>query len=295
MKPEHKVTQPADYPLAVTAAAFALLMASGGCTRAPKKGVQRRPEPAARHAHTTVTSVARGHGPEARSGRARPGAAVMGADTRRRAATGEVRAAAKPRPGGAYQWTFERTQPGTLPAGFHARVGRWTTVTDASAPSGPRALAQEAKGSDAQFNVLLLDAPRPRNLDLSVRLRAVAGRIDQGGGLVWRARDEKNYYVARYNPLEDNYRVYTVKAGLRHMLASARVRVDHKAWHEVRVTMLDARIQCFLDGKRWLNVRDHTFDAAGHIGLWTKADAQTHFDQLLLRQPIKTASRGGAR
>ena len=39
-------------------------------------------------------------------------------------------------------------------------------------------------------------------------------------------------------------------------------------------------IECFYDGKKYLAVDDDTFPAEGRIGLWTKADAQTAFDDL---------------
>jgi hypothetical protein len=117
-------------------------------------------------------------------------------------------------------------------------------------------------------------------VDLSVQMKAVAGRSDQGGGLIWRAKDAKNYYVARYNPLEDNFRVYKVVNGSRSEFQSATIK--HSAgWHTLRVTMAGDHIECYYDGKKYLDVKDSTFADAGRIGLWTKADAQTHFDDLM--------------
>ena len=125
----------------------------------------------------------------------------------------------------------------------------------------------------------LVDGTSYGDLDLSVRLRAVAGEVDRGGGLVWRARDAKNYYIARYNPLEDNFRVYKVQDGKRTQFQSAKVPGD-EAWHVLRVTMVGTRITCRLDGQSLLEVEDSTFPAAGMIGLWSKADAQSYFDDL---------------
>ncbi len=121
-------------------------------------------------------------------------------------------------------------------------------------------------------------------MDLTVRFHAIAGKFDQGGGLVWRAKDGRNYYIARYNPLEDNFRVYTVVDGQRTQLQNADIpRSD--GWHTLRVTMRGDHIQCFYDGKKSLDVHDTTFTKPGHIGLWTKADARTRFDDLTFRRP----------
>ena len=89
--------------------------------------------------------------------------------------------------------------------------------------------------------MLLVDGSDYKDVDLSVRMRAVAGELDQGGGVVWRAKDKNNYYIARYNPLEDNFRVYKVEAGKRTQFASARIPGDKK-WHTLRVTMVGDRI-----------------------------------------------------
>ena len=126
---------------------------------------------------------------------------------------------------------------------------------------------------------MLVDGTRYKDLDLSVRLKAVAGELDRGGGLVWRAKDKDNYYIARYNPLEDNFRVYKVEAGKRTQFQSAKVPGDTK-WHTLRVTMAGTKITCYLDGTKYLEADDSTFPDAGKIGLWSKADAQSYFDDL---------------
>jgi hypothetical protein len=116
-----------------------------------------------------------------------------------------------------------------------------------------------------------------------VKLRAVAGEIDRGGGLVWRAKDSKNYYIARYNSLEDNFRVYKVQDGKRTMFRGEKVPGDEK-WHTLRVTMAGPKITCFFDGKQYLEAEDATFAGAGMIGLWSKADAQSYFDDLTVSE-----------
>jgi Domain of Unknown Function (DUF1080) len=172
-------------------------------------------------------------------------------------------------------WDFEKDEPGKIAKGFTNEVGRWVVAKDGDND----VLHQQAKNDDATFNVALVQGTSYKDLDLSVKLKAVAGETDRGGGLVWRAKDAKNYYIARYNPLEDNYRVYKVQDGKRTMFKGEKVPGDEK-WHTLRVTMVGPKITCYFDGKQYLEVEDATFPAAGMIGLWSKADAQSYFDDL---------------
>ncbi|WP_428266808.1 hypothetical protein [Haliangium sp.] len=186
-------------------------------------------------------------------------------------------------------WAFEQPGPGPLPDGWSAPVGEWRLEAVDGAPSGSRVLVQTASNRSPVFNLALVDGSSDADVDIQVHLRARRGRIDQGGGVVWRAKDARNYYIARYNPLEDNLRVYTVKDGRRRQLDSADLRLDHGAWHVLRVTMTGDHIECYLDGQKHLDVRDTTFVDAGMVGLWTKADAQTEFDDLSLSGPDEVA------
>ncbi|MBI2505097.1 MAG: DUF1080 domain-containing protein [Candidatus Latescibacteria bacterium] len=180
-------------------------------------------------------------------------------------------------------WSFDLDPAGALPKGFTGEVGEWKVVADTTAPSRPNALAQVAKNDGETYNVVLLSDTTFKNVDLSVNMKAVAGEEDQGGGLVWRAKDAQNYYIARYNPLEDNYRVYKVTKGWRKQFQSAALKLT-PGWHTLRVTMKDDHIECFLDSKKYLDVKDSTFTEAGRIGLWSKADAQSHFDELTVAE-----------
>ncbi len=180
--------------------------------------------------------------------------------------------------GDARSWTFESDAPGAIARGFSGEVGRWEVV---ATPEG-RALAQLAENPDATFNVALASDTSARDVELSVRVKAVAGKEDQGGGLVWRARDARNYYIARYNPLEDNFRVYKVVDGKRTMLQDAKVpRGD--GWRTIRVVMRGDQIECYLDAIKYHDVRDATFPGAGRVGLWSKSDARSYFDDLTLK------------
>jgi hypothetical protein len=179
-------------------------------------------------------------------------------------------------------WNFDSDQTGVIAPGFTNDVGEWKVVAGNDAPSKPNVLAQLARSSGPTFNVALAGDTNYKDVDLSVSMKAVAGNTDQGGGLVWRAKDARNYYIARYNPLEDNFRVYKVQDGRRVELQSADVRRS-PGWHTLRITMTGDLIECYYDGRKYLDVKDSTFPSSGKIGLWTKADAQTHFDNLMVK------------
>lgn len=176
-------------------------------------------------------------------------------------------------------WNFDKDKVGSVAAGFTVAAGEWKVVADPTAPSQPNVLAQSARSSGSTFNIVLVDNTSYKDFDLTVRMKAVAGKEDQGGGLVWRAKDARNYYIARYNPLEDNYRLYKVVDGRRSELKSVNIK-HGDGWHTLMVTMKGTRIECYYDGRKYLEADDSTFKEAGKIGLWSKADAQSRFDDL---------------
>ena len=183
--------------------------------------------------------------------------------------------AAAPDAPGTRTWDFARDEPGRPPRGFTVIDGAWRVVE----VDGRRAVEQTASNVDEVYNMILAEGPALADVDLSVRLTPVSGEIDQGGGLVWRAKDAKNYYLARWNPLEDNVRVYKVVGGVRRMLKSVKLAVPPGA-HDLRVVTIGMRIRCSLDGRELMSLDDGTFSAAGKVGLWTKADARTRFEGL---------------
>ncbi len=180
-------------------------------------------------------------------------------------------------------WNFDTDKPELIAKGFTGEVGDWKVVADATAPSPPYVFAQTARNRGSTFNLALVDGSRYKDLVISVKMRAVAGKEDQGGGLVWRVKDAKNYYVARYNPLEDNYILYKVVKGRRLEIKGATLK-KVEGWHTLTVSMEGDRIECLLDGKKYLEAEDSAFREAGKIGLWTKSDAQTHFDDLTVSE-----------
>lgn len=186
---------------------------------------------------------------------------------------------------------FEDCAAGALPAGFRAaetagkgKPAKWAVEERADAPSGKRVLSLTAsENSGSTFNLVLSDAVLPADLALSVRLHANTGNEDQGGGLVWRAVDGGNYYLARWNPLEDNLRCYKVVGERRTMFQSKDLKADPKVWHALAVTMQGNKATVAFDGAPLLEFTDATFAQPGRIGVWTKADAASSFDELQAR------------
>jgi hypothetical protein len=185
-------------------------------------------------------------------------------------------------------WDFEEAVPGRMPAGWRVaqtnptgEAVRWQVLIDDSAPIGPNVFAlSESRAYNGTFNVAIADDGTWKDIDLMVRVKAVTGEEDQGGGPIWRCLDKDNYYICRFNPLESNYRVYVVEDGRRRQLETAFVETEPDRWYTLRVTMIGDAITCSLDGETMLEAIDDTFPDAGRVGLWAKADAVTSFDDL---------------
>jgi hypothetical protein len=192
-----------------------------------------------------------------------------------------------------FKTTFAKEQLGKLPDAMErAQTGdgdasAWKVVADATAPSKAGfVLAQTAAAPKATFNLAVVKKGTFENGTVSVKFKSVGGKIDQGGGVVWRYQDAKNYYVARYNPLEDNLRVYKVVNGVRMQLGTKEgLAFPAGEWHTLSITHDGKKITCAIDGKTHLEAEDDAIARAGRVGLWTKADAQTYFDEL----DVKTA------
>ncbi|MGR3177740.1 MAG: family 16 glycoside hydrolase [Candidatus Anammoxibacter sp.] len=194
--------------------------------------------------------------------------------------------------GKAKLWNFEDAKTGKLPDDFSNQmtgkggIGKWEVVKDHTAPSAPNVLGQTSQEYFGyHFNMAINEKKTYDDLEISVKFKGVKGEEDQGGGPVWRYQDPDNYYIARANPLENNFRVYKVVNGNRLQMDSARVKVTSNEWHTINIITRKDRIQCYYDGRLYLEVTDDTFKS-GKIGLWTKADAVTYFDDLEVR-PLK--------
>ncbi|OLE57811.1 MAG: hypothetical protein AUG13_02165 [Chloroflexi bacterium 13_1_20CM_2_59_7] len=190
-------------------------------------------------------------------------------------------------PGQSITYNFDNDSPGGTPTKFHsARTGqgtegKWVVMADPTAPSKPNVVAQtSADSTDYRFPLLIADDGSFRDLELSVKFKAVSGNVDRAGGLVFRLKDGNNYYVVRANALEDNYRLYHVVDGRRRQFAGANFKVASGEWHELKIGCVGNKIICYYDGQKKIEATDETFKDPGKIGLWTKADSVTYFDDL---------------
>ena len=189
--------------------------------------------------------------------------------------------------GTTFVYNFDSDATGQLPAKFHqALTGgggpvSWVIQQDGSAPSNPNVLTQtSADKTDYRFPLAVADEGSFQNLELSVKFKAISGEIDRAGGFVFRLKDANNYYVVRANALEDNFNIYHVVHGMRRQIKGSRVKVSSGEWHELRVEAVGDMITCYFDGDKKIEATDETFKDAGKIGLWTKADSVTSFDDL---------------
>ncbi|MEK6303945.1 MAG: family 16 glycoside hydrolase [Acidobacteriota bacterium] len=186
-----------------------------------------------------------------------------------------------------FVYNFDEDAVGKMPAKFHDALsgqgakGQWVVKADPSAPSNPNVLAQTSTDkTDNRFPLAIADEGSFQNLELSVKFKAISGEVDRAAGLAFRLKDSKNYYVVRANALEDNYRLYHVVNGRRVQFAGANFKVAPGEWHELRVECVGNHIACFFDNEKKIDATDETFKDAGKVGLWTKADSVTYFDDL---------------
>ncbi len=155
-----------------------------------------------------------------------------------------------------------------------SRYGTWEIISDDKGHT-----LSMVKRSSGAFNLCYNKDINFSDGNISVDFRANRGRIDQGGGIMWRVQDNNNYYVARFNPLEDNFRFYIVHNGIRSELASADIKLS-SGWHTIKIEQKGDTFKGYIDGKEYLKYKDSHLKKAGGVGVWTKADAKTSFDNL---------------
>lgn len=186
---------------------------------------------------------------------------------------------------------FGLTTIGPPPAGFTVALTgqgvppQWVVIEDTTAPSSRNRVAAETSGdaTDNRFPLLIYDGLDARDVQVTVRFKPVLGKVDQAAGVAVRIRDANNYYVVRANALEDNVRLYKVVNGKRHQFAGRDVKVPAGRWHTLGLKIEAARIDIFFDDKPLFSATDSTFAGPGKIGLWTKADSLTYFDDLTIK------------
>jgi 3-keto-disaccharide hydrolase len=184
-------------------------------------------------------------------------------------------------------YNFDSDAAGQPPANFHQALtgrgstGKWMVQSETTAPSRPNVLMQiSADATDYRFPLIIADEGTFGDMDLSVKFKAVSGKVDQAGGLIFRLKDANNYYVVRANALENNFNLYKVIDGRRREITGSSATVPSGPWHELRVQVTGDRITCYFDGEKKIETSDSTFQGPGKIGLWTKADSVTSFDDL---------------
>ena len=175
---------------------------------------------------------------------------------------------------------FDKEQTGAAPAGWICGVtGRgspkWTIEADPTAPSKPNVLKQSGQGTFpwcARQGVVLADG------FVEVKFKPLQGREDQAGGVMWRWKDGDNYYIARANALENNLSLYHTTRGSRRTIRYVDAPVPVNTWHTLRVEFTGKRIKVVLDGRQYIDLEDDHITGSGAVGVWTKADSVTVFD-----------------
>ena len=175
---------------------------------------------------------------------------------------------------------FDKTEVGKLPDGWTAGVTgegnpKWSVVEDATAPSKPKALKQSGEGT---YPWCVLKGTSLADGFVEVKFKPISGKEDQAGGLIWRWKDGDNYYITRANALEDNVTIYHTINGSRSAFKNIDTKVAPNQWHTLRVDFHGKHFIVTLDGQHVIEADDDSITGAGAIGVWTKADSITLFD-----------------
>src|SRR5262249_9364987 len=175
---------------------------------------------------------------------------------------------------------FDNATAGAAPPGWTAtKTGsgqaKWTVEKDDTAPSKPNVLKQSG---EATFPVCIKDGTSLKDGFVEVQFKPIAGKEDQAGGVIWRCQDADNYYIARANALEDNVTIYHTIKGRRVSFKNVNTKVASGVWHKLRVDFSGNHFTVTFDGKKVIEATDTRFTEAGKVGVWTKADSVTLFD-----------------
>jgi 3-keto-disaccharide hydrolase len=175
---------------------------------------------------------------------------------------------------------FDDMKIGATPAGWTATqtgsgTAKWAIEKDDSAPSKPNVLRQSGQ---ATFPVCFKNNTSVKDGFVEVKFKPIAGKEDQGGGVIWRVQDANNYYVSRANALEDNVTIYHTVNGRRIAFKNFNTKVTSGVWHTIRVEFQGSNFSVTFDGNKVIEATDTTFANAGKVGVWTKADSVILFD-----------------
>lgn len=178
---------------------------------------------------------------------------------------------------------FDDDEAGKAPKGFsfaltgQGKAGMWVVRKD-DAAHGNVLVQTDADTTDYRFPLAIYNDFTGVDVTLSVAFKPLSGKGDQGAGLVWRYRDQNNYYVTRCNALEDNCTIYHVVNGRRQAFQNKRVKVASNVWHTLKLDAAGGHFVVIYDGNPVLDAKDTAFKDAGKVGLWTKADSVIAFD-----------------
>lgn len=171
---------------------------------------------------------------------------------------------------------LDRPPSGWLATQTGGGQAKWAVVRDDTAPNGPYVLKQSGQ---AAYPVCLKEGASLRDGFVEVKFKPMSGREDQAGGIVWRARDANNYYIARANALENNVTIYHTINGRRTEKKRTTMTVAANQWHSLRVDFQGSHFTVTFNGQKAIEWDDQTFKDAGKVGVWTKADSVTEFTQ----------------
>ena len=185
------------------------------------------------------------------------------------------------------EWKFDQDVSNRPPIGFSfgrtgkGALGRWIVLQQSDAPSGNNVLAQVNRDpTNSRFPLAIAVNPWLNDLVLSVKCKLVSGLVSQTCGLVFRYQDENNYYIVHANALEDNVSLDVVKNGKVKVLANWLGRVASDTWHELSVRAQGYRFEVIFNKKKIIEATNEVTPDVGMVGIGTKADSITYFDDL---------------
>ncbi len=193
------------------------------------------------------------------------------------------------------EFSFGSDAAGKVPQGFSESLTagggpvKWQVLAAEEAPSGKQVVAQLSQDStNTRYPLLILDDFSAKDVDVSVKFKPVSGRVDQSAGIVWRLKDKNNYLIVRANALENNVVAYKTVEGKRASIGikgdpksyGVKAKVPAGQWSTLRIRMVGNKAEVYLNKKKLFDVENDEFIKAGKVGLWTKADSVTHFDDL---------------
>jgi len=182
----------------------------------------------------------------------------------------------------AASWSFDQDATGSPPGGSQVFAGEWVVRGEADAPSNPNALCQIGR---AEFPAIALSSTVYGDVSVAVRFKPISGREDQAAGIIFRVQDKDNYYILRANALEANVNLYQYASGRRSGIKEGSAKVVSGQWQELRLEASGSRLRGFLNGQSVVEATDASYKA-GRVGLWTKTDSVTCFDDVVVKPGV---------